>query len=179
MALGKMFEKTIKLVGTVSKVGVQLGADIVGTVAEKIDDDSEVKRRISEYGSKKGQSIKTMTTEVASKSSEIVDRAVDNSINVLKVGSVIIKDAISQVAEGIDSSIKGMNSYNNQTMQNHSNKSHYDSVEKQSNKVQSDSITYKKNYNQKQSTHSNISNTLPIETYSISEIKEFSNYDFL
>ncbi|NFI04585.1 hypothetical protein FC959_09230 [Clostridium botulinum] len=179
MALGKMFEKTIKLVGTVSKVGVQLGADIVGTVAEKIDDDPEVKRRILEYGSKKGQSIKTMTTEVASKSSEIVDRAVDNSINVLKVGSVIIKDAINQVAEGIDSSIKGMNSYNNQTMQNHSNKSHYDSVEKQSDKVQSDSITYKKNYNQKQSTHSNISNTLPIETYSISEIKEFSNYDFL
>ncbi|WP_252248673.1 HIRAN domain-containing protein [Clostridium sp. ZBS20] len=179
MALGKMFEKTIKLVGTVSKVGVQLGADIVGTVVEKIDDDPRVKRRISEYGSKKGQSIKTMTTEVASKSSEIVDRAVDNSINVLKVGSVIIKDAISQVAEGIDSSIKGMNSYNNQTMQNHSNKSHYDSVEKQSDKVQSDSITYKKNYNQKQSTHSNISNTLPIETYSISEIKEFSNYDFL
>ncbi len=144
MALGKMFEKTIKLVGTVSKVGVQLGADIVGTVAEKIDDDPEIKRRISEYGSKKGQYIKAMTSEVASKSSDIVDRAVETSMNVLKDGSVRIKDSVSQVVEGVDSSIKGM-----------------------------------RNYNQKQSTHSNISNTLPIETYSISEIKEFSNYDFL
>lgn len=179
MALGKMFEKTIKLVGTVSKVGVQLGADIVGTVAEKIDDDPEIKRRISEYGSKKGQYIKAMTSEVASKSSDIVDRAVETSMNVLKDGSVRIKDSVSQVVEGVDSSIKGMRNYNSQTMQNHSNKSHYDSVEKQSDKIQSDFITYKKNYNQKQSTHSNISNTLPIETYSISEIKEFSNYDFL
>ncbi|MBK5241837.1 HIRAN domain-containing protein [Clostridium sp.] len=142
MRLGKMFEKTIKLVGTVSKVGVQLGADIVGTVAEKINDDPEVKRRISEYGAKKGQSIKAKTSEVASKSSDIVDRAVETSMNLLKDGSVRIKDSVSQVAEGVDSSIKGMKNYNSQTMQNHSN-------------------------------------TLPLETYSISEIEGFSNYDFL
>jgi hypothetical protein len=142
MGLGKVFEKTIKLVGTVSKVGVQLGADIVGTVAEKINDDPEVKRRISEYGAKKGQSIKAKTSEVASKSSDIVNRAFETSMNVLKDGSVRIKDSVSQVAEGVDSSIKGMKNYNSQTMQSHSN-------------------------------------TLPLETYSIDEIKGFTNYDFL
>ncbi|MDR5588434.1 hypothetical protein [Clostridium aquiflavi] len=145
MALGKMFEKTIKLVGTVSKVGVQLGADIVGTVAEKIDDDPDIKIRISEYGVKKGQSIKAITTEVASKSSEIVDRAVDNSINVLKVGSVIIKDGISQVAEGIDSSIKGMNSYNKNTMEKNGDKSYCDPAQNQPDKTESISMEHKRN----------------------------------
>lgn len=145
MALGKMFEKTIKLVGTVSKVGVQLGADIVGTVAEKIDDDHEIKLRISEYGVKKGQYIKAITTEVAGKSSEIVDRAVDNSINALKIGSVIIKNGINQVAEGIDSSIKGMNSYNNHTMDNSGNKNHCDSTQNQPDKTESISMEHKRN----------------------------------
>lgn len=145
MALGKMFEKTIKLVGTVSKVGVQLGADIVGTVAEKIDDDPEVKRRISEYGSKKGQAIKAMTTELASKSSDTVDRALETSINALKDGSAKIKDSISQVAEGIDSSIKVMNNYNSQTVDNNSNKSYYDSGLNQSAKTESMYKEHKRN----------------------------------
>lgn len=145
MALGKMFEKTIKLVGMVSKVGVQLGANIVGTVAEKIDDNPDIKRRISEYGTQKGQVIKTMTSEVAIKSSNIVDRAVETSMNVLKDGSVRIKDSVSQVAEGINSSIKGMKNYNSQTVDDNVNKSYYASVQKQPDKTESISIDHKRN----------------------------------
>lgn len=100
--LGSFFEKAVKVTGTVTKVGVQLGAELAGTIAEKIDDDPEVKKKFIDYGKAKGQAIKEKTTYIASKTSEAVDQAVDVSVSAIKEGSTIAKEGVNILFSDLD-----------------------------------------------------------------------------
>lgn len=89
-------EKTVKVVGSVSKVGVEIGADLLGIIVEKIDDNPEAKEKFSNYGKNIGQTIKNYTDDIAITSAKFTDnlgeygtkvyQSVNNNIKELNVG---------------------------------------------------------------------------------------------
>lgn len=79
MKLSKIVKGSVKVVGTVAKVGVELGSEAIGTIAEKIDDKPEEKEKFVSGGKELGQKIKKSTNEIAESSVEVVDNVVDAS----------------------------------------------------------------------------------------------------
>lgn len=90
MKLEKIIEKTIKIAGAISKAGVQLGADIADIVSEKNDDDKEIKRKTLECEDMIGEVSKKTVLEVASKSPDVNNIVVENSVNTLKKRNAVI-----------------------------------------------------------------------------------------
>lgn len=78
MKFSDLVKGTIKVGGTIAKVGVELGADVVGAIAEKIDDKPEEKEKIVSSGKELGQKIKKATHEIAEDSVEVVDDIVES-----------------------------------------------------------------------------------------------------
>ena len=68
----------IKVGGTIAKVGVEVGADVIGVIAEKIDDNPEDKEKIVTGGKELGQKIKQKTSEIAEDSVNVVDDIVES-----------------------------------------------------------------------------------------------------
>ena len=84
MGLGDLVKKTINVVGTAAKVGVELGADAVGAIAEKIDDNPESKEKYREMGKKLGSNIKSGASKIADNSVDVVDNAVESGTKICK-----------------------------------------------------------------------------------------------
>ncbi|NLJ89606.1 MAG: hypothetical protein GX323_01785 [Clostridiales bacterium] len=91
MKVSDIVKKTIKVGGTIAKVGVELGADLVGTIAEKIDDKPEEKEKVVASGKELGQKIKKATSKIAEDSVEVVDDFVESSKEVFEDISEVIK----------------------------------------------------------------------------------------
>lgn len=96
MGFGEFVKKTINVVGTAAKVSVELGADAVGAIAEKIDDNPEQKEKYQNIGKKIGANIKSGTNKIADSSVEVVDNAVES-------GSKICKTIGEEISEKINS----------------------------------------------------------------------------
>lgn len=96
MGLGKFVKKTINVVGTAAKVGVELGADAVGAIAEKIDDNPESKEKYQNMGKKLGANIKSGASKIADSSVDVVDNAVES-------GSKICRNIGDEISEKISS----------------------------------------------------------------------------
>lgn len=78
MKLSSIVKETIKVGGTIAKVGVELGADAIGAVAGKIDDNPEDKEKFVTGGKDLGKKIKNKTNEIADDSVGFVDNAVES-----------------------------------------------------------------------------------------------------
>ncbi len=77
MKISDFVKGTIKVGGIIAKVGVEIGADAIGAIAEKIDDKPEEKERIVTSGKELGQKIKQKTSEIADDSVDVVDDIVE------------------------------------------------------------------------------------------------------
>lgn len=97
MGLGDLVKKTINVVGTAAKVGVELGADAVGAIAEKIDDNPESKEKYREIGKKLGSNIKSGASKIADNSVDVVDNAVESGTKICKNIGEEISGKISSV----------------------------------------------------------------------------------
>ena len=97
MGLGKFVKKTIDVVGTVAKVGVELGADAIGAIAEKVDDNPESKEKFKNIGKNIGQNIKTGTTKIAESSEDVVDNAFESGSKLCKNLGQNINEKINEV----------------------------------------------------------------------------------
>lgn len=97
MALGKYVKKAINVVGDVAKVGVELGADAVGVIAEKLDDDPGKKEKFKNIGMNLGENIKSGATKIADGSVDVVDNMVDT-------GSRICKDIGFEISQKMNDS---------------------------------------------------------------------------
>lgn len=84
MGLGEFVKGTIKVAGSVAKVTVELGADAVGAIAEKVNDDEESKVKYQNMGKKIGKEIKEKTFKFAESSEGVVDKAVDKGVGLCK-----------------------------------------------------------------------------------------------
>ena len=103
MGLGKFVKKTINVVGTAAKVGVELGADAVGAIAEKIDDNPESKEKYQDMGKKLGANIKSGASKIADSSVDVVDNAVESGSKICKnIGDEISEKISSVKAKGTD-----------------------------------------------------------------------------
>lgn len=91
MKLSELVKGVIKVGGTIAKVGVEVGADVVGLVAEKIDDKPEDREKIVSSGKELGKKIKESTNKAANESVEVVD-------DMVRKGKEFFND-ISQGAE--------------------------------------------------------------------------------
>ena len=102
MGLGKFVKKTINVVGTAAKVGVELGADAVGAIAEKIDDNPESKEKYQNMGKKLGANIKSGASKIADSSLDVVDNAVESGSKICKNIGDEISEKISSVVKNVD-----------------------------------------------------------------------------
>ena len=84
MGLGKFVKKTINVVGTAAKVGVELGADAVGAIAEKIDDNPESKEKYQNMGKKLGANIKSGASKIADSSGDVVEVLLRQKVQIPK-----------------------------------------------------------------------------------------------
>ncbi|NMB42883.1 MAG: hypothetical protein GX995_01970 [Clostridiales bacterium] len=91
MKVSDIVKKTIKVSGTIAKVGVELGADLVGAIAEKIDDKPEEKDKIVTSGKELGQKIKKATNEIAEDSVDVVDDLVESGKEAFEDISEVIR----------------------------------------------------------------------------------------
>lgn len=77
MKLSTFVKETIKVSGTVAKVSVELGADVIGAIAEKIDNNPDDKEKYVSGGKELGQKIKKSANKAADNSVEVVDDLVE------------------------------------------------------------------------------------------------------
>jgi len=84
MGLSKFVKNAIKVVGAVTKVSVEIGTEAIGSIAEKIDDNTQIKDKIVNYGKNLGQTIKKNSNSIAENSGNIVDKALDTGVNTYK-----------------------------------------------------------------------------------------------
>ncbi len=92
MKLSNIVKETIKIGGTIAKVGVEVGADAIGILAEKVDNNPQDKEKYVAAGKKIGQKIKMSTNKVAKDSVEVVDNFVES-------GKEVFNDISNKVKE--------------------------------------------------------------------------------
>lgn len=112
MKLSTFVKETIKVGGTVAKVSVELGADVVGIIAEKIDNNPEDREKYVSGGKEIGKKIKESTNKAADNSVEVVD-------DLVEIGKEAINDIGKKVKE---KSAKYSKDKNNTGSQNQSSK---------------------------------------------------------
>lgn len=100
MKLSDFVKGTIKVGGTIAKVGVEVGADLVGAVAEKIDDKPEDKEKIVSSGKELGQKIKKKTNDLAEDSVDVVDDIVETGKGAVEDISHIVKGKANKHSTG-------------------------------------------------------------------------------
>lgn len=115
MFLKKLVENTVKAVGTASKVGVEIGADLIGAIAEKASDDPGLKEKYSNQGKEIGQRIKNTSNKIAisggNAAEELVKKSRDTYESVKNsVGEYLNEMAIERKAKVEKES--GSNSFN-------------------------------------------------------------------
>lgn len=98
-SFGKLIEKTVKVAGIVSKVGIELGADLVGKVAEKVDDRPETREKYSTIGKKAGRTIKEYTSNAGKIAGEAIDSVIHKGV---KAGSQLGSELASMTSEAMD-----------------------------------------------------------------------------
>lgn len=103
MGLGKFIKGAINVVGVAAKVGVELGADAVGAIAEKIDDNPESKEKFKNMGKKLGQDIKSGTNKIAEGSEDVIDNAVESGAKICKDIGDEFNKTINKVKSNKDS----------------------------------------------------------------------------
>lgn len=97
--LSDIVKETIKVGGTIAKVGVELGADAIGAIAGKIDDNPEDKEKFVTSGKDLGKKIKNKTNEIADDSVGFVDNAVESSKQVFDDLSKKVKEKTSKSSQ--------------------------------------------------------------------------------
>ncbi|HHX54980.1 MAG TPA: hypothetical protein GX705_01355 [Clostridiales bacterium] len=92
MKLSHVVKETIKIGGTIAKVGVEVGADAIGMLAEKVDNNPEDKEKFVSGGKEIGQKIKASTNKVAEDSVDVVD-------DIVETGKEVFYDISNKVKE--------------------------------------------------------------------------------
>lgn len=92
MKVSHVVKETIKVGGTIAKVGVEIGADAIGILAEKVDNNPEDKEKFVTGGKEIGQKIKASTNKVAEDSVEVVD-------DIVETGKEMFNDISNKVKE--------------------------------------------------------------------------------
>ena len=95
MKLSHVVKGTIKVGGTIAKVGVEVGADAIGILAEKVDNNPEDKDKFVTGGKEIGQKIKVSTNRVAEDSVEVVD-------DIVETGKEVFNDISNKAKEKTD-----------------------------------------------------------------------------
>jgi hypothetical protein len=102
MSVGDLLKSTIKLMGAITKVSVEIGAETIGLIAEKIDDNSQSKDRIVNYGKSLGQSIIKGTDQISVISADVLDKVVNSGVNTFKNISEEIALKVSESANNYE-----------------------------------------------------------------------------
>lgn len=92
MKLSHVVKETIKVGGVIAKVGVEVGADAIGILAEKVDNNPEDKEKFVTGGKEIGQKIKVSTNKAAEDSVEVVD-------DIVETGKEVFNDISNKVKE--------------------------------------------------------------------------------